>query len=215
MFHISQTTTVSDYVDRFTDLVEQLTAYTPNPDPLAHTTRFIDDLRDDIRRVVLVARPSNLDTACTLALLQEEVSEQGNHREYRTSENSLFPKTATIKGALPLPPPPPRPNHPPLAARPAEATKLATYVPPLDDRFTLRSYNKARGLCVRCGEKWAPGHKCSPVPQLHALQEIWDVCQAEFLDTDIAECSTTTEQPQIYLMLSFAAISGTQAPHTL
>jgi hypothetical protein len=49
MFHIRQTTTVSDYVDKFTNLVEQLAVYTPNPDPLAHTTRFIDGLRDDIR----------------------------------------------------------------------------------------------------------------------------------------------------------------------
>lgn len=53
------------------------------------------------------------------------------------------------------------------------------------------------------------------MPQFHALQEIWDVCQAEFLDSDIAKCSTATEQPQIYLMRSSAAISGTQAPRTL
>lgn len=60
--------------------------------------------------------------------------------------------------------------------------------PPLDDRFsTLRNYRRARGLCVRCGEKWAPGHKCPPVPQLHVLQEIWDVCQAEFEAPDSPE----------------------------
>lgn len=46
-----------------------------------------------------------------------------------------------------------------------------------DDKLaTLRSYRKARGLCVRCGEKWAPGHRYAPVPQVHALQEVWAVC---------------------------------------
>lgn len=69
MNKIRQTSTVSDYVDRFTDLVEQLAAYTPHQDLVALTTRFIDGLRDDIRRVVMVAHPTNLDAACTVALL--------------------------------------------------------------------------------------------------------------------------------------------------
>lgn len=116
--HIRMSSTVSDYIDRFTGLVEQLAAYTPHPDPLAHTARFIDGLRDDIRRVILVARPPDLDTACTLALLQEEACDQGRRREFRPSEGSMFPKTATIKGAFPLPSPPPRPlPHSPAADR--------------------------------------------------------------------------------------------------
>jgi hypothetical protein len=32
LFHIRLTSTVQDYVDRFVNLIEQLTAYTPNPD---------------------------------------------------------------------------------------------------------------------------------------------------------------------------------------
>jgi hypothetical protein len=78
LFHIYQTTTISDYVERFTALVEQLAAYTTHPDPLSYVTRFVDGLRDDIRRVILVAWPQTLDTACTLALLQEEVADQGS-----------------------------------------------------------------------------------------------------------------------------------------
>jgi hypothetical protein len=33
--------------------------------------RFIDGLRDDIKSIIIVQRPVNLDTACYLALLQE------------------------------------------------------------------------------------------------------------------------------------------------
>ena len=72
LFHIRQITTVQDYVDRFVDLIEQLSAYTPNPDHLSNTIRFIDGLHDDIRAIILVQRPKDLDIACTLALLQEE-----------------------------------------------------------------------------------------------------------------------------------------------
>ena len=69
LFHIKHTSTVSDYIEKFTDLFEQLKAYNPNPNKLYFTTRFVDGLCEDIRSVVMVARPQNLDTACTLALL--------------------------------------------------------------------------------------------------------------------------------------------------
>jgi hypothetical protein len=36
--------------------------------------RFINGLKPEIRSVVLMQRPKNLNTACTLALLQEEVA---------------------------------------------------------------------------------------------------------------------------------------------
>lgn len=56
-FHITHTSTVSEYIEKFTDLYEQLKAYNPNPDKLYFTTRFIDGLREEIRSVILVARP--------------------------------------------------------------------------------------------------------------------------------------------------------------
>jgi hypothetical protein len=37
-----------------------------------YTIRFIDGLRADIKAIVLVLRPKDLDTACTVAMLQEE-----------------------------------------------------------------------------------------------------------------------------------------------
>ncbi|CAD6334072.1 unnamed protein product [Miscanthus lutarioriparius] len=72
LFNIRQTCSVQEYVDKFVDLIEQLSAYTPYPNTLSYTTRFIDGLHDDIRSVVLVQHPGDLDTACTLALLKEE-----------------------------------------------------------------------------------------------------------------------------------------------
>ena len=42
LFHIKQTSSVADYVERFAELVDQLSAYTSNTDPLYYTLRFID-----------------------------------------------------------------------------------------------------------------------------------------------------------------------------
>jgi hypothetical protein len=69
LFNIRHTSTIIDYTDRFVAIVEQLSSYTTNPDPLYFTTRFINGLRDDIHSVILIQRPLNLDAACTLALL--------------------------------------------------------------------------------------------------------------------------------------------------
>jgi hypothetical protein len=75
LFHIKQTSTITDYVEEFTKLVDQLKSYNPKYDTLSLITHFVDGLRINIHAMVLVARPSTLDVACTLALLQEEAAE--------------------------------------------------------------------------------------------------------------------------------------------
>jgi hypothetical protein len=75
LFHIHQTGSEQEYIDKYTGLVDQLLAYGRNTDPLYYTMRFVDGLRTDIRAAVHMQRPDNLDTACVLALLQEELVE--------------------------------------------------------------------------------------------------------------------------------------------
>lgn len=48
-----------------------LVTYEHTTNLLYYTMKFIDRLRDDIKSVILVQRPGDLDTACSLALLQE------------------------------------------------------------------------------------------------------------------------------------------------
>jgi hypothetical protein len=44
LFHIRQETTVEDYVSRFSELMDQISAYEERPDPVHYTTKFIDGL---------------------------------------------------------------------------------------------------------------------------------------------------------------------------
>lgn len=55
--------------------MNNLTAYSDAIHPLYFLTRFIEGFRPDIRAVVLVQRPQDLDAVCTLACLQEEVGD--------------------------------------------------------------------------------------------------------------------------------------------
>jgi hypothetical protein len=54
LFRIRQSGTVAEYIERFSTLVDQLTAYEAAHDPLYFTTRFVDGLRGDIRAVVVI-----------------------------------------------------------------------------------------------------------------------------------------------------------------
>lgn len=87
------------------DLVDQLSAYNPKPDQRYFTTRFVDGLSDSIRSIILVQRPYNLDTACTLALLQEEAHEP-RRKEFWKSDAPSYTKPSPFRSALPLPHPP-------------------------------------------------------------------------------------------------------------
>jgi hypothetical protein len=52
LFNIKQHGSVSEYVEQFSGLVDQLTAYGHSIDPLYFTMRFIDGLKFDILRLL-------------------------------------------------------------------------------------------------------------------------------------------------------------------
>ncbi|WVZ49036.1 hypothetical protein U9M48_000418 [Paspalum notatum var. saurae] len=201
LFHISQSGSVPDYIDSFMSLVDQLVAYGPNNDPMYYTMRFIVGLRSDIRAAVHIQRPKDLDSACTLALLQEEVTEP--RRDYRRADTGGFPK-AYNKGPLPLP-------LPPQASKPLTPAEVK---PPdsghsVSDKFSaLHAFRRAMGLCDRCAEKWVPGHKCAPAIQLNAVQEVLELFQVD-------DESNPVETEQVFWALSQAALSGSVSPRTM
>jgi hypothetical protein len=83
MNRIHQTTSMQDYVDHFSELIDQLKAYDSATNTLSNITRFLDGLFPKIRVVLLVQRPNSLDTAYTLALLQEEAIKYTRRRDYK------------------------------------------------------------------------------------------------------------------------------------
>jgi hypothetical protein len=111
LFHIKQIGSVQEYIDKFSELVDQLVAYEDCSDRCYFTTCFADGLKHDIKFVVLIQCPTNLDTACALPLLQEEV-DSAWRKELKRNDLEFKPKSATLGTPLPLPlPPPDRINH--------------------------------------------------------------------------------------------------------
>lgn len=65
--HVEQSGPVLDYITLFDELMHQLLAHDPLVNLAFLTNKFIDGLHDDIKSVVLLHRPKDLDTASSLA----------------------------------------------------------------------------------------------------------------------------------------------------
>ena len=202
LFQIRQTSPVNEYIKKFVSLVDDLKAYAKHPDPLYYTQRFIEGLRDDIKSVLLVHRPSTLDTACVLAQLQEEALAT-TRKPFRRYDHTSMAKP-TWSGALALPSPP---------QKQAEGDpKRSTHHPPsVEDKFkALRAARRAQGLCIRCGAKWSRDHKCAELVQINLVQELLDM----FPDQDDVDSSDPPSPTvsQVMMHLSVAAAVGSASP---
>ena len=214
LFHIKQTSSVADYVERFAELVDQLSAYTSNTDPLYYTLRFIDGLRGDIRSIVLVQRPPDLDSACVLAALQEEVADSSRRREFRRPD-PLIPPKSSARGPLPLPAPrPPLPPSPTPATDRRGVESVRSSTSPEAKAAALRAYRRAMGLCHKCGEKWNREHVCAPTVQLHVVQELWELFQLED-DSPEYQVTSPDASEELLLAISKAAVNGITASRTV
>jgi hypothetical protein len=74
----------------------------------------------------------------------------------------------------------------------------------------LKAYQRTKGLCFKCGEKWGHSHKCSANVPLHMVEEMWVLA----IDGEGATEETTTpnevQVQESILVISVAAISGSE-----
>lgn len=213
LFRISQTMAVKEYVDQFSALVDNLVSYGHHVDPLYFVQRFVHGLRDDIRDVVIVQRPSSLGTACVLALLQEEVTTPAKRLDAHWPDLAWVARPP-LKGPLPLPLPP----RGDKLVMPDDVSHRTEQQCPrvMDDKVaTLRAYRCARGLCHRCTEKWSPDHQCPQAVQLHAMQELWDLYQLEDEDSTPVLTTETVTEEQLFLAVSIVAAKGVNSVNTM
>jgi hypothetical protein len=96
---------VEDYVQCFSDLVDQMQAHGTQFDPLHYLTKFLDGLFPTVRMLVAIQQPQDLDTAYTLALLYEELGDGCTHLQSQSTFGGT-PRSAQST-VQPMPPPPP------------------------------------------------------------------------------------------------------------
>jgi hypothetical protein len=104
----------------------------------------------------MIQRSPTYDSACALALVQEEAVDSGQRKEFKRYEPISHRMAHRSTVPLPLPPKPDKGLVPSTAddKRSTEATRAGS---PNDKVRALKQYRRARGLCDRCGEMgvWA------------------------------------------------------------
>lgn len=156
------------YQEEFGRLAHGLLLYN-NYDETYFVTRFIARLKDDIRHVIVLHRPKDVDTASALALIQGDelakIKSKGFGKDYSKQGFKQF--NDKHKG-----------NE-------LDMTKLKQNKADSEDkRATLKEYRRKHGLCFRCGDKWSQNHKCPAQVPLHVVEELLDA-----LDDTASDCS--------------------------
>jgi hypothetical protein len=170
-FRIRQTSSVTEYIEQFDILMHHMLAYKPDIDPTFFTTHFIDGLRKDLRASVLIQCPNDLDSAVSLALLQEEIGEDEDHNSppskfsgYSRINYKAFSHSPVQSDATPAK------NKQGVLSDDRKVTDGIRTASSTQKLAALKSYRKAMGLCFKCGEEWNQQHKCSVSAQLHLIE---------------------------------------------
>ena len=113
--------------------------------------------------------PQDLDTTSSLALLQEEATQDLLPKRFESSNSS---KNTTNDAVKPVQASGwAHSKQVPEDKKPIRPAKSKSSI---DERFqALKNYRRSKGLCFKCGEKWGPNHKCPPTVSLHAMEEFW------------------------------------------
>lgn len=209
---MTQMDLVAEYMSRFEPLMNQILAQNPAYDLVFFTTRFVDGLRHDIRDMIVLHHPKDLDTAYSLDSIQENVC-----GTVRARPDRMDLGLSSRPGG----------RQPPLAAT---SPRLVIEGPPNDrcggesrhtnDRRTtddqlaaLRAYRHARGLCFICGERWGQGHRCAPQVQLHMVEELLDMLQDHPGSPPVVNEEDSEEDS--LMSISSVALKGNKGPKTL
>lgn len=169
-FYIKQSSSVAEYIEAFDELVHKMLAHDPYFNPSVGTSRFVDGLRPEIKAVVLVHRPKDLDTASSLAILQEEVLLGYSSSESRRYGHSIGNSMIKV-GFSPQPSRPPEKNVSEERKSPRNSKGRSSP----DKMAALMAYKKAKGLCYKCGAKWGPQHSCPDYVPMHVVEELWQM----------------------------------------
>lgn len=213
-FHTQQNSSVAEYVEQFDSLMHQLMAYDSALTPVYFVQKFVEGLRDDIRGVVMVHRPQDLDTACSIALLQEEVLEGMKSVSGKGGNNQVYikpaaPRTTTYSSVIP--------NSKGLTPSSPTERKFSKADKTKDDRLaSLKAYRRSKGLCFVCGERWGRDHKCATSVQLNVVQELLEALHSDLESDQPGTTEFTDDQVENQLMaISQQALWGTDSSKSI
>ena len=145
---LKQSGSVEEYYNRFVELAHKILLYNPAYDYVFFVTRFLNGLKDEIRSVIVLHRPKDVETASALALLQEAELELGKKKSLSKSEAAPSYK-ASLKAGYSVD-----------KGKTRTDQKSSDEIKQNEKLEILKAYRKEKGLCFKCGDKWNRQHQC-------------------------------------------------------
>lgn len=150
-------------------------------------------------------RPQDLNTASSLALLQEDATQDVPIKRFESSKkhSSELVKCSGESS---------KSNY-----KYGEDQKHNNSTLPKstdDNKTALKNFRRAKGLCFKCGEKWNPQHKCPPSVSFHAMEQLWK-CVTEGEDLQFLSVEQDSESEEDLMALSVQALNGTEGSKTI
>lgn len=147
---IRQSSDVTTYHQQFQLLMHKLLTHNPSLDDTFFVAKFLKGLKKEIRSPILLHKPRIVDSALSLALLQETQVEAVSRKQYHKYAPRKWHNVAGM-GLL-------GPNQAEVVVNPIAKAVVTTNT---NDKFaTLKAQRRARGECFKSGGKFSSGHKC-------------------------------------------------------
>ena len=177
---LRQTGSVAEYLERFEQLSHGILLYNSSYDDTYFVVRFLGGLKEEIRTAISLHQPKDVQSASTLAMLQEEELDHGIRKGFTRSDQRDSGKFTPKSGSV-------------------EKGRNQTTREDIgkDDKLSALIANRKKlGLCFKCGDKWSHNHKCPQHVPLHMLEEILDAIEPidDCTDED-SESTLDSESP--------------------
>ncbi|CAN6360906.1 unnamed protein product [Urochloa humidicola] len=208
---IKQTSTVLEYAERFESAKHKVLVHNKDMGEVFFVQKFLDGLYFSISDVISIHRPRTVDSALSMALMQEQILEAAGKRlSPRTRDHQRYSHRSNQSGTVAVSTSalPAVPNAPLLTDKPRPPSHW-------DDKLqALRSACKAKGLCMKCGEQYGPQHRCPKHIPLHVLEEVLEVLHLEEQEDTKSDTSSQDSDEEL-LTLSYCAAEGIQGRKTM
>ena len=187
---LRQTGSVTEYLEKFEQLSHRILLYNASYDDTYFVVRFLGGLKEEIRAGISLHQPKDVQTASTLAILQEEELAHSNRKgTFRDSGKFSFRSMARPEKSKN-----PQPDRYEKSSNPTAKVEK----PAADDMLkALIAYHKKHGLCYKCSEKWGHNHSCPPHVPLHVIEELFDA-----METPEDDDNETESEPDTILAVS-------------
>lgn len=174
----------------------------------------------------MLHRPVDLDTTCSLAILQEEVLGETVKKDVKRSDQSTTRSShkhpqfnGSYSAVSNYSSSPAKATHQNTTTEDNKSPDTVRFITPHSSpnskMAALMAFRKAKGLCYKGGLRGNANHTCVAAIPLNVVEEVWQLVQDTTIESSIPHTSANFDYGEDLCAISLAAVNGQEAPRTI